>query len=111
MRDAAKQPGKWLKIDEKRPSYQGRTFARDHDAFPWHETLCLQQADDTSFRALTSWIVISLLVAAFAAGLAASGAATMTSVVTLAFAGLASLYFGYLECLKLIARSCNGRRM
>jgi hypothetical protein len=33
----------------------------------------------------------------------------MTSVVAVALAGLASLYFGYLECLKLIECSCDGR--
>jgi hypothetical protein len=93
---AAKQPG-------------NPTFGRNQDAFSWHEALCLQHAANASFGALTSWLVISLLVAAFAAGLVAFGSATMTSAVPVALAGLASLYFGYLECLKLIECSCEGR--
>jgi hypothetical protein len=32
-------------------------------------------------------------------------------VGAVAVAGLASLFFGYLECLKLIESSCEGRRM
>jgi hypothetical protein len=111
MRHAAKQQANWPGADGKPQSYQGLTFARDPNAFSWHEALCLRQAANASFRALTSWIVISLLVAALAAGLVASGAATMTSVGAVAVAGLASLFFGYLECLKLIESSCEGRRM
>jgi hypothetical protein len=85
------------------------TLNRDRDSFSWHEALCLRQAANASFRALTSWLVIGFLIAAFAAGLLAFGSATMTSVVAVALAGLASLYFGYLECLKLIECSCDGR--
>ena len=48
---------------------------------------------------------------ALAAGLVASGSATMSGVGAVAVAGLASLFFGYLECLKLIESSCEGRRM
>jgi hypothetical protein len=50
------------------------------------------------------------VVAALATGLVVSGSATATSVAAVAVAGLASLFFGYLECLKLIACSCEGRR-
>ena len=110
MRYAAKQPGKWLGTDGKAPSFQGLTFDRDQGASAWHQALCLH-ATNASFRALTSWIAISLLAVAFAAGLVVSGSATMTSVVAVAIAGLASLFFGYLECLKLIECSCEGRRM
>jgi hypothetical protein len=85
------------------------TLDRDRDTFSWHEALCLRQAASASFRALTSWLVVAFLIAAFAAGLVAFGSATMTSVVAVALAGLASLYFGYLECLKLIECSCDGR--
>jgi hypothetical protein len=110
MRYAANQPRKWVGTDEKTPSFQGLASRRSQRALAWHEALCLRQAAGASFRALTTWIVISLLVAAFAAGLVASGSATITSVAAIAFAGLASLYFGYLECLKLIECSCEGRR-
>jgi hypothetical protein len=96
MEYAAKQPG-------------NLTFDRDRDPISWHEVLCLQRAANASFLALTSCLVISFLVAAFAAGLMVFGSATMTSVVAVALAGLASLYFGYLECLKLIKYSCDGR--
>jgi hypothetical protein len=82
---------------------------RGHDLALWHETLCLRRASSTSFRALTSWIIISVLAAALATALVASGAASAGNVAAVAVAGLASLYFGYLECLKLIECSCEGR--
>lgn len=115
MRYAAKQPGKWLGADGKASSFQGLVSARDLDAFhldafSWHQALCLQ-ATNASFSALTSWIVVSLLAVALAAALVVSGSATMSSVVAVAVAGLASLFFGYLECLKLVECSCEGRRM
>ena len=110
MRYSAKQPGKWLGTDGKASSFQGLTFDRGEGAFSWHRALCMQ-ATNASFRALTSWIAISILAVAFSAGLVVSGSATMSSVAAVAVAGLASLFFGYLECLKLIECSCEGRRM
>jgi hypothetical protein len=110
MRHCAKQPGKWLGTIGKASSFQGLTFDRGRGAFSWHRALCMQ-ATNASFRALTSWIAISLLAVAFTAGLVVSGSATMSNVVAVAVAGLASLFFGYLECLKLIECSCEGRRM
>jgi hypothetical protein len=107
MRDAAIKFGKSLKTNAKSSFL---SFVRDQDLSRWHEALCLQQASSPSFRALTSWIIVSVLVTAFAGALVASGVATMGSVAAVGFSGLASLYFGYLECLKLIECTCDGRR-
>jgi hypothetical protein len=107
MRDAAMQPGKSLKTNAK-SSFS--SFVRDHHLSRWHEVLCLRQASSSSLRALTSWVIVSVLVTAFAGALVASNAATPGSVAAVGFAGLASLYFGYLECLKLIECTCEGRR-
>jgi hypothetical protein len=108
MRNAAVPPGKSLKTNEK-ASFS--IFVREHRLSRWHEALCLQQVSSSSLRALTSWVIISVLVTAFAGALVASSAATLGSVAAVGFAGLASLYFGYLECLKLIECTCEGRRM
>ena len=110
MSHAAKQPRKWQETDGRPCSDRLPTLALDRGAFSWHQALCLQAAK-ASFRVLTAWIAVSLLVAALATGLVVSGAATATSVAAVAVAGLASLFFGYLECLKLIACSCEGRRI
>jgi len=111
MSYAAKQPGNRPKSDGKPSSYQGLTFARDPDAISWHEVLCLRQAANTSLWALTAWLVISLLVVAFSFALVAFGSVAISNASAVAAAGLASLYFGYLECLKLVECSCYGRRM
>ena len=108
MRDAVMQPGKSLKTNEK-PSFS--TFVHEPRLSRWHEALCLQHVSSSSLRALTSWVIISVVVTAFAGALVASSAATLGSVAAVGFAGLASLYFGYLECLKLIECTCEGRRM
>src|SRR5262249_12749722 len=108
MRDAAMQSRKSLKTNGK-SSFS--SFGRDHRLARWHEALCLQQASSSSLRALSSWVIVSVVVAALAGALVASNAATLGSVAAVGFAGLASLYFGYLECLKLIECTCEGRRM
>ena len=110
MSHAAKQPRQWPETGGRLSPDRFPTLALDRGAFSWHQALCLQAAK-ASFRVLTAWIAVSLLVAALATGLVVSGAATATSVAAVAVAGLASLFFGYLECLKLIACSCEGRRI
>jgi hypothetical protein len=109
MSRVAKQPRKWPGTDGTPCSDRIPTLALDRGAFSWHQALCLQAAK-ASFRVLTAWIAVSLLVAELATGLVVSGSATVTSVAAVGVAGLASLFFGYLECLKLIACSCEGRR-
>ncbi|HEV7983650.1 MAG TPA: hypothetical protein VGP86_12200 [Xanthobacteraceae bacterium] len=110
MSHAANQPRKWPQTDGRPCSDRFPPVALDRGASSWHQALCLQAAK-ASFRVLTAWIAVSLLVAALATGLVVSGAATATSVAAVAVAGLASLFFSYLECLKLIACSCEGRRI
>jgi hypothetical protein len=109
MSHAAQQPRNWPQTDGTPGSDRLPTVALDRGAFSWHQALCLQAAK-ASFRVLTAWIAVSLLVAALATGLVVSGSATVTSVAAVGVAGLASLFFGYLECLKLITCSCEGRR-
>jgi hypothetical protein len=109
MSRAAKQPLEWPETVGTPCSDRIPTSALDRGAFSWHQALCLQAAK-ASFGVLTAWIAVSLLVAALATGLVVSGSATLTNVAAVAVAGLASLFFGYLECLKLIACSCEGRR-